>query len=354
MSPEGIAGLLNLPASVVDFLPLGVVVLNQRGEVVMYNRYEETLARRRREDVIGRHFFTEVARCTDVPALHGEFRDRVASQSLVVDLEHAFDLPFHPRPRDVRLLMNSFATDGEPHAVLLIEDISVRKELERQRDRLVATFVHDLRSPMTGALGYAQLLDEGDFGSLSEDQVDAVRTIRETCERMSRLITTTMDDLRGSERRQAQPVNMHALVLSGINAILPAARERGLDVWYNGMVERAEFPNHAVVVPGYADELGRVVDNLLSNAAKYARGEVRVALQETPGGVVLEVGDDGPGIPPEYRERIFEDGFQVPGSRPGHGVGLASVASAVQLHGADITVDSSSSGSTFRVVLPAG
>lgn len=345
----------SLPTFVLDYLPLGVVVLNRAGEVVLYNRYEEQLARRRREDVIGRHFFQEVAACSNVPHIAGEFERRIDDNSLEVDVEHKFDLPFHPRPRDVRLLFRSFAGGREPHAVLVIEDITVRRELQRERERLVSAFVHDLRSPLAGALGYAELIEIGDFGPLAnEQQREAVRTIRDTCDRMHRLIVSTLDEIRpAGVAPPPGPVNLHALVLSGISAILPAARERAVAVFYNGRVDRAEFPTLAITVRGHVERLGTIVDNLLSNAVKYARSEIHVSLTSEDGRVVLQVADDGPGVAPDQVARIFEHGVQAPGAAAGHGIGLASALDAVCRHNGELELLPSRKGAVFQVTLPA-
>ncbi|HVY60126.1 MAG TPA: ATP-binding protein, partial [Planctomycetota bacterium] len=102
------------------------------------------------------------------------------------------------------------------------------------------------------------------------------------------------------------------------------------------------------------EKLASVVDNLVSNALKYARSEVRIALDRAAdGGVRLEVGDDGRGVPRELHERIFEEGFQVPGSLPGNGIGLFSVRRAVLEHGGAVSVESEpGKGARFVVRLP--
>lgn len=344
-----------LNEAVLDAMPLGVVVLDRQGYVVKYNRFEEQLARRRRSDVIGRSFFHDVAVCTDVPEVRGRFDAAIEHDSLCEDVEFAFALPFLPRPRDVRLIMRSFRLDEDPYGIVLIEDISERKELEREKERLLSILMHDLNSPLHGILGYATLLNSGAMGEVpSPEQAKALSTIEQSSVRMRELIQGTLRDMQGEERSM-RTVNLHALVLSSIGNLLPRARELDVDLRYGDEhFERAEFPRRAVRVRGIVDQIASLVQNLLSNAVKYADSEVVVDLREAHGAVTLEIRDDGPGIAPEERDRIFSRGYQAPGSRPGHGLGLFSVRRTVERHGGEISVDSAlGEGSTFRVVLPS-
>jgi photoactive yellow protein len=336
--------------AVLDRLPLGVVVLDAEGYVLKYNRFEERMARRRRQDVLSRHFFRDVAVCTDVPTIAGEFARKIDSNALAAEVEHSFALPFLPEPRLVRLLMQSFVVRDDPYAVVLIEDITVRKKLERQREQLLSLLVHDLRNPLMAIVAYADMLR----GHPHEKEVASmIRAIEDSAERMAVRLEGTLAEYRG-EVRAKQPVNFHALVLSAINNVLPEAQRRGVALFYRGEVHRAEFPAEAVPIHGYVDQLDSIAQNLLDNAVKYAASRVEVDLGPRDGHLVFEVRDDGAGIREEYRRRVFEQGFQVPGSLPGTGLGLYSVAQAVDNHDGAVEVDDAPGGGTvLRVVLPA-
>lgn len=341
--------------TVLDQLPLGVVVVDSAGYVVKYNRFEEDLARRDRADVIGRSFFHDVAVCTDVPQVRGLFDEHIDTNTLAADVEFAFALPFLPRPRDVRLRLQSFELGGAHFGVVLIEDITVRKELERERERLIHILVHDLNNPLQGILGYASMLGDGFLGQLERDeQRRAIHSIDESARRMKRLIDGTLSEIEG-EKRLKRPVNLHALVLSAVGNQLPTARANDIVLRYGGRpFERTEFPDRAVVILGWVDQLASLVQNLLSNAVKYAESEVSIELREELGAAVLEVRDDGPGIARDEQRKIFAEGYQVAGSRSGHGIGLFSVRRVVDTHGGEIELESElGEGTLFRVRLPA-
>ena len=340
--------------TVIDELPLGVVVLDRDGYVVKYNAFEERLARRSRHDVIGRSFFHDVAVCTDTSEVRGRFEAHIGDNSLSDDIEYAFHLPFLPKPRDVRLLLRSFELGGSTYGIFLIEDITDEKELEREKEKLLSVLMHDLANPLQGILGYASLMENGVLGEVSSDeQLKALHSITESSAKMRDLIDGTLSDLRGSGRKP-KPVNLHALALSSIGNLLPRAREKGVEMSYLGDVfHRTEFPQRAVKVYGLVDQLASLVQNLLSNAVKYAESKVEVDLQELNGAAYLEVRDDGRGISKADQAKIFDEGFQSEGSLPGHGLGLFSVRRVVDEHGGTLDVESEpGEGALFRVVLP--
>ncbi|MEO1366486.1 MAG: ATP-binding protein, partial [Acidobacteriota bacterium] len=337
--------------AVLDALPVGIIVLDHLGYVVKYNRFEEELARRDRSTVIGRHFFEDVASCTNVPEIAGQFREHVASNTLSVELNYGFALPFLPQPREVYLRMRSFEINGRLFAIIVVEDVSLSRELERQRQRLVDVMVHDLRNPLQGILGYATLLKNASLDPARAAK--AAETIEQSGRRMSALLDGTLAEMRG-ERRTWQPVNMHALVLSTLGNLLPAARRRGVELQYRDEpFLDPRFPKRAMKVSGAVDQLASLIQNLISNAIKYAESRVRIDLFERDGQVVLEVEDDGRGIPEGEQAKVFDQGYQAPDSLPGAGIGLFSVRRAAENHGGAVTLDSKpGDGTVFRASLP--
>jgi two-component system sensor histidine kinase PrrB len=123
----------------------------------------------------------------------------------------------------------------------------------------------------------------------------------------------------------------------------------------------ADAPAEPVLWCGWEPGLRIMVDNLLENAARHGRpnGTVRIALRPAANGrgPEIDVDDDGPGIPPDERQRVFEPFRRVNGSSgcAGSGLGLALVAQQARLHGATVTIDDSPlGGARLRVRFPAG
>ncbi|PQM24238.1 sensor histidine kinase [Streptomyces xinghaiensis] len=239
--------------------------------------------------------------------------------------------------------------------------------VDRHRKELVANVSHELRTPIAGLRAVLENVVDG----VSEADPETMRTALGQTERLGRLVETLLD----LSRIDNGVVPLHARrfevwpYLSGIikeAGIANAARGRAATT---GLPGRADVHLHLDVSPpeltGYADaeRLHQVVANLVDNAIKHSPPQGRVTLRarhgEEPGSVVLEVLDEGPGIPEPERARIFErfnrgrvSTPHGPGSDGGTGLGLAIARWAVDLHGGSIGVAESPRGCRIKVTLP--
>jgi two-component system OmpR family sensor kinase len=216
--------------------------------------------------------------------------------------------------------------------------------LDRQRE-FVADASHELRTPLTSVLANLELLTEELTGEQSETAEAALRSTR----RMRRLVGDLLLLARADARR-VQPRRVTDLG----DVLAEAAAELG------PVAERHELSIRAAptIVDGVRDELHRLVLNLLENAVRHTPPgtSVRASLESRDGEAVLVVQDDGPGIPDELRERVF-DRF-VRGGRDGgrgSGLGLAIVRSVAQSHGGTVTLGPSAGGrgARFEIRIPS-
>lgn len=222
------------------------------------------------------------------------------------------------------------------------------RSADRQR-RFVADAAHELRSPL--ARMRAELEVDAAHPETAEPAVTAAGTLAETV-RMQRLVDDLLLLARGDagalELRRTEPVDLDELVRTSVTAAR-AAGERSLDM---GGVQ-------PVQVLGDADQLQRAIANLLDNAVRHARDQVVVTLREEPAGwAELVVADDGPGVPPADRDRVFERFSRVDDARTardgGAGLGLAIAREIAERHGGALTLDPDSScGARFLLRLPA-
>lgn len=134
------ATLTSLPLetleALVDNVPIGVIVLDSDGLIRRFNRYEEQLSGKLRQQVLGRSFFDDVAPCTREIALEDRFREGVRSDTLDIDVDFQFPYPYNRVPRDVRIRARSFKTAEERSHVILVEDITAKRALERKNHEL--------------------------------------------------------------------------------------------------------------------------------------------------------------------------------------------------------------------------
>jgi len=239
----------------------------------------------------------------------------------------------------------------EVGTVATLHDITYLKELDHIKTDFVNTVSHDLRSPLTAILGYVELVERS--GEVNERQAEFIRRVKLSVHNITDLINGLLDLGRieiGLEE-DIESVSISPILNYTIEGVQSQIRERGQTL-------RADYPDELPPVVGNPLHLRQMLDNLLGNASKYTPegGEIAVRGQHEGGQVILQVADNGPGIPLEEQSRIFEKfyrGSNVGEEVQGTGLGLAIVKSIVDNHRGRIWVDSQpGKGATFTVVLP--
>jgi len=226
------------------------------------------------------------------------------------------------------------------------------RELERLRDSLVHMIIHDLRSPLSGISGYLQLLESE---ALSERAARYVAQATNSTAALMEIVNSLLDvnKLESSEMKlDLGPCELDGLIRQAV-AKLEALRG-GRQV----VIDPSAQP---VVILADAGLLSRIIQNLVGNALKFTdkeKGVIRLGVEPGEDTVRVFVQDNGPGIPEEYRDKIFEKFGQVEirGQRREYstGLGLTFCKLAVEAHGGRIGVDSEvGAGSTFWFELPA-
>jgi signal transduction histidine kinase len=226
------------------------------------------------------------------------------------------------------------------------------REVDELKTRFLSTVSHELRTPLTSINGYLQLLEQGIVGELSAEQLNYVHVAQRNGERLASLI----DDLLMLSRFDAgridlkrEPVDL-AQQLRHLHEEMAPVADKG------DSLLRLDAPDE-LVVEGDARRLQQSFANLVSNAIKFNRagGEVRMRASAKNGDAVVEVSDDGVGIPPAELERIGERFFRASTTTamPGTGLGLAITREIVERHGGRLEIESEvGKGSNFRITLP--
>jgi photoactive yellow protein len=123
----------------LDQLPIGAILVDDEGVIKRFNRYEEQLSGRSREKVIGRSFFSDVAPCTNDIELGARFREGIEDGNLDIDIEFSFPYPYNRVARDVRIRATSVHGQEDHINLVLIEEITSRRELERNNQTMMAS-----------------------------------------------------------------------------------------------------------------------------------------------------------------------------------------------------------------------
>jgi two-component system sensor histidine kinase ResE len=239
--------------------------------------------------------------------------------------------------------------------VLSIRDVSERARLERMKDEFVLTASHELRSPLTSVQGFAELLIlEKD--QLSEKHTETVEIILDNTRHLVRLLNDLLDLARSDAGRLTiHPTRSEVgpIVAGAARLImgLTNSRQQRLEV---------EIESDLPQVSVEPDRIMQVLVNLLTNATEYCPegSTIKVTAGSVGSEVEIAVADDGPGIPKDQRDHVFDrftrGDVGLTQRVGGTGLGLAIAKSLIELHGGAIGVTSKEGeGATFRIVLPA-
>jgi len=237
--------------------------------------------------------------------------------------------------------------------ILVFHDLTRLKQLERTREEFVANVSHELRTPLSLIKGYTETLLDGAKDN-PEVATKFLQTIQRNAERLQFLIEDllTISELEsGRIKMNLQSVRLHSLVDRVLEDFKTQAGTRRVEL-------KNEVPE--LTARADADRLQQVLGNLIGNAIKYGRegGHVNVSGQQLDGTAIeLCVQDDGPGIPADALERVFERFYRIDKARSreqgGTGLGLSIVKHIVASHGGKVWAKSEpGSGAAFYFTLP--
>ncbi|WP_395693641.1 ATP-binding protein [Nocardioides sp.] len=339
---------------------LGYSAEEMLGRTTEYLHSDEAIAEKARELGVQPEF-REVARTllgagpTDMPFVRKDGVVRSHSMSLdPIEDDRGQVTGYVSTSEDIterkeaeRRLVEALATEREAVARL--------QEVDRVKDAFVSSVSHELRTPITSILGYTEMLEDGVYGQLSHEQLDAVQRLSANSSRLLSLI----DDLLTLSRIQEdgigfahKVVDLRKVVAAGVAVVAPTLERRELEL-------DVDLPEDPAPCLGDRDMLERVVINLLGNAVKFTPegGRLQVALTIHDGQAEVAVADTGIGIPAEEQDQLFSRFFRSSLAQqqaiPGSGLGLSIAHAIVEKHGGTMTVESEEGeGTVFRVRLP--
>lgn len=313
----------------LDALPVGVVVANSAGEVVVRNRSSETMG--------------DEAHVLVHAAIQHHLRAalRGLERSQTVEL-------YGPPRRVVVVNAKSLGADG---AVVTVEDVTERSRLDAIRTDFVANISHELKTPIGALAVLAEtLVDEHDPDVLRRLAGKTVNEAHRVAQTIDDLLELSQTELSGEVSRQTLEVG--SLIATAISRSHYLAEKREV------RVEVGDVPSNCRI-RGDQLQLESALANLIDNAVKYSEAGdiVTVSADATGETVVLQVKDEGIGIPSSDLDRIFERFYRVDRARSrstgGTGLGLSIVRHVAQNHAGTVAVTSRvGEGSVFRLSLP--
>src|SRR3954454_4112983 len=332
---------------VLNSLPDGVVVADAHGTVTALNSAAARLLRV--TDGVGKHLSDVVLlqdragnswfACTDP---YAGFATRTHLTEQAWFLSDGTEL----------LTTARISRDGPRSPVggvtVCLRSARTRERLDRERSDLVATVAHELRSPLTGVKGFvATLLSKWD--KLNDEQKKLMlTTVNSDADRLTRLIAELLDVARIDTGRLSlypRPLD----IVDAVDRVLANARAgTGREITFE---VTGELPR----ISADPDKFAQVLTNLVDNAVRHGGGKVHLGAapitHEAPfPGVVLHVDDEGEGISPDIRSRVFTK-FWKHGTRGGSGLGMYIVHGLVQAHGGAVEIDDAPGGGARITVL---
>jgi two-component system phosphate regulon sensor histidine kinase PhoR len=281
-----------------------------------------------------------------------ELVKRVEAEGQV--LEHELKLTeFSERWLQVNAAVINNSAGEREGTILVFHDLTRLKQLERQREEFVANVSHELRTPLSLIKGYVETLLDG-----ARNNPEVAERFLKIIERNANRLDLLIQDLlaisaleSGKMKLELQPTELRPLVEKVFNDLHSRAESKGVELIN-------DLP--AMTAKADVNRVDQVLANLVDNAIKYGRAQgcVTVGGEKTDGGKLeIFVRDDGPGIPPEALDRVFERFYRVDKARSrdqgGTGLGLSIVKHIVQSHGGEVWAKSElGKGTTFFFTLP--
>ncbi|CAB5018106.1 unannotated protein [freshwater metagenome] len=322
--------------SVLNAIPLGVVVTDEQGNIIL-----------------GNHIAAGVGILRHIDVLVDEAAERIIKKSRETGsvVRETLEL-FGPPPRT--LVIEAMPLEGSK-SIAIIEDISERTRIDAVRTDFVANISHELKTPV-GALSILAdtIRDEDDLKVIHRLSSKMVKEANRMAQTIDDLLELSRIELDGSV--VPEPVSVYSVIAESIDRMAYFAAQAGI-----GVV--SQLPEDDCVVKGDRLQLVSAVSNLIDNAVKYSEKGDKVTVRVTSLDTTIEisVSDEGIGIPQSDIDRIFERFYRVDRARSrgtgGTGLGLSIVRHVMNNHGGSVNVTSQEGeGSTFVLTLlrPSG
>jgi two-component system phosphate regulon sensor histidine kinase PhoR len=314
----------------------GVIVAGPDGRVTLVNRAACNTLDVNADTIIGRPA-REVFQHPELLEIFDEQKDHPSHSEINLDNGRVFNAQTSLIP-DVGL-------------VVILQDITYLKELDRIKTDFVYTVSHDLRSPLTAILGYVELI--GRAGQVNEQQREFIHRVQFSVNNITALINDLLDLGRVEAGLDARKEIIHLAPI--VQEVVEGMRNRIKEKEHQVSLD---IPPDLPAILGNPIRLRQMITNLINNAVKYTphNGLISVQCHTEGGQIIFQVIDNGQGILPADQPFVFDKfyrGRNVASDTPGSGLGLAIVQSIVQNHQGRIWLESTpGQGTTFTVVLP--
>jgi NtrC-family two-component system sensor histidine kinase KinB len=255
--------------------------------------------------------------------------------------------------RDIQHITIVPTGESEPKTighVILLRNVTEYKELDFAKTNFIATISHEFKTPIAAIKMSLQLLENEQIGKLNDEQKNLLESIKDDATRLLKITGELLNMTQvesGNIQLAILPVNPRDILQYAINATKTQAEQKQVRF-------EIDCPDEVSKIQADSEKTAWVITNLISNAIRYSydNSSISLIIRDTPDQVTISVKDTGQGIAPQYKDKIFDRYFRVPGTqKEGTGLGLAISKEFIEAQGGKIKVDSEfGAGSTFTLV----
>lgn len=324
-----------------------MIVTDKENNIILLNEAAQKLFSSDEVNSINKHFLEIIKRDDIFENIKNSMEKNIPSELIDIDIE------FEGSNNHFRMYSNPIKnqTGNNIGVITLLQDITKLKEVDNLKSEFVSTVSHEFRTPLTSIIMGTDIMLNHVIGEINDDQEEMLKAIKEDGERLKILVNDLLDLSKiqsGKITYDMKPNNLYDIIKSSHHQFIKTAEMHSIKI--NTIVDE-DIPK----IYSDASKIQLVINNLLSNAIKYTphdgSGIINIKAYTSKGNVYVSVDDNGPGIPYEYRSKIFDKFIQVPSvtqKREGSGLGLAICKEIILAHNGQIWLDEANkNGSKF-------
>ena len=242
--------------------------------------------------------------------------------------------------------------DNKAGHVIVLKNITPFKELDVAKTNFIATISHELKTPLASSDFSLKLLEDERVGTLTIEQKELVQSLKDDNKRLLRILSELLDMSQvesGKIQLNIATVQPWGLINKAIESVHNAAKQKNISI-------QKLVPENISSVKADADKTTWVLNNFLTNAIRYSpeNADIVISSKQEANMIQFTVQDFGKGIDPQYKDKIFDRYFKIPGTKEGTGLGLAICKEFIEAQGGRIWIVSEIGiGSQFSFELPA-
>ncbi len=325
--------------AIINNMHDAVLGLDEKRNILFVNEVAQSLLMLKKEEIVGCY-------APDI-ALKNDLLRSLLADNQPTDLKIYTGNKENYFVKNYKRVMNEKNVIGE---LIVLHNVTPFKELDSAKTNFLATVSHELKTPIAAIKMSLKLLKSQGSAQLNEEQKQLLDSIADDTERLLKITGELLNMTQietGNIQLNIAPVAPGIIIQLATNAVLSLAEQKGICL-------HTDIPDNLPTVAADPDKTVWVMVNLLTNAVKYAPEKSTISISATPVNdtVLFTVKDTGPGIAPQYAERVFERYFKIPGSKGGTGLGLAISKEFIEAQNGTIWVESNAGkGALFSFAL---